>query len=402
MKNKVKLKKYIFISLIISTIFIIFNIIINICQYRVYTNNLNNKIGAIISTLQAKYPLLTKNEIVEILNSKDNNTSIFKEYGIDVDNTSIILENDEIYNKYIIFNTIYIIILVIIILIIFIIYIKVKDKDIKDITKYITAINHGNYNLAIDSISEDELSILKNELYKTTIKLKEAANNSNNDKLSIKKSLEDISHQLKTPLTSILIMLDNIIDNPNMDINTRQDFINDIKRQVLNINFLVQNLLKLTKFDANTIHFIRKDNKIYAILEEAVKNVSTLSDLKDVKIIINGNNTDSIYCDFKWEVEAISNILKNSIEHINDRKEILINYNSNNIYSLIEIKDYGKGILKEDIKYIFDRFYKGKNSNSDSMGIGLSLAKSIINQDNGSISVTSNNKETIFSIKYYK
>ena len=147
MKNKVKLKKYIFISLIISTIFIAFNIIINICQYRVYTNNLNNKIGAIISTLEAKYPLLTKNEIVEILNSKDNNTSIFKEYGIDVDNTSIILENDEIYNKYIIFNTIYIIILVIIILIIFIIYIKVKDKDIKDITKYITAINHGNYNL---------------------------------------------------------------------------------------------------------------------------------------------------------------------------------------------------------------------------------------------------------------
>ena len=402
MKNKVKLKTYIFISLIISIIFIVLNILINIYEYKIYRNNINNNLESIISLIETKYPLITKNEIMEILNSKNNTTNIFKEYGIDIDNTSIILENDKYYNTFIIFNTLYIFIIIIVLLIIFLIYIKNKDKDIKDITKYIEEINKGNYELKINSISEDELSILKNEIYKTTIKLKEAYINTNNDKLSIKKSLEDISHQLKTPLTSILIMLDNLIDDPNMDINTRQDFITDIKRQVVNINFLVQNLLKLSKFDSNTIHFIKENNKLSNILKEAIKNVSTLCDLKDIKIIINGDDESTIYSDFKWEVEALTNILKNSIEHTKDKKEILVDYNTNNVYSIIKIKDYGVGIAHDDLKHIFERFYKGKNSSPDSIGIGLSLAKAIINEDNGIISVESNSNGTTFIIKYYK
>ena len=402
MKNKVKLKRYIFISLILSIIFIVLNILINIYEYKIYRNNINNNLESIISLIETKYPLITKNEIMEILNSKNNTTNIFKEYGIDIDNTSIILENDKYYNIFIIFNTLYIYIIIIVLLIIFLIYIKNKDKDIKDITKYIEEINKGNYELKINSISEDELSILKNEIYKTTIKLKEAYINTNNDKLSIKKSLEDISHQLKTPLTSILIMLDNLIDDPNMDINTRQDFITDIKRQVVNINFLVQNLLKLSKFDSNTIHFIKENNKLSNILKEAIKNVSTLCDLKDIKIIINGDDESTIYSDFKWEVEALTNILKNSIEHTKDKKEILVDYNTNNVYSIIKIKDYGVGIAHDDLKHIFERFYKGKNSSPDSIGIGLSLAKAIINEDNGIISVESNSNGTTFIIKYYK
>ena len=402
MKNKVKLKRYIFISLIISIIFVVLNILINIYEYKIYRNNINNNLESIISLIETKYPLITKNEIMEILNSKNNTTNIFKEYGIDIDSTSIILENDKYYNTFIIFNTLYIFIIIIVLLIIFLIYIKNKDKDIKDITKYIEEINKGNYELKINSISEDELSILKNEIYKTTIKLKEAYINTNNDKLSIKKSLEDISHQLKTPLTSILIMLDNLIDDPNMDINIRQDFITDIKRQVVNINFLVQNLLKLSKFDSNTIHFIKENNKLSNILKEAIKNVSTLCDLKDIKIIINGDDEITIYSDFKWEVEALTNILKNSIEHTKDKKEILVDYNTNNVYSIIKIKDYGVGIAHDDLKHIFKRFYKGKNSSPDSIGIGLSLAKTIINEDNGIISVESNSNGTTFIIKYYK
>ena len=402
MKNKVKLKRYIFISLIISIIFIVLNILINIYEYKIYRNNINNNLESIISLIETKYPLITKNEIMEILNSKNNTTNIFKEYGIDIDNTSIILENDKYYNSFIVLNTLYIFIIIIVLLIIILIYIKNKDKDIKDITKYIEEINKGNYGLKINSISEDELSILKNEIYKTTIKLKEAYINTNNDKLSIKKSLEDISHQLKTPLTSILIMLDNLIDDPNMDINTRQDFITDIKRQVVNINFLVQNLLKLSKFDSNTIHFIKENNKLSNILKEAIKNVSTLCDLKDIKIIINGDDESTIYSDFKWEVEALTNILKNSIEHTKDKKEILVDYNTNNVYSIIKIKDYGVGIAHDDLKHIFERFYKGKNSSPDSIGIGLSLAKAIINEDNGIISVESNSNGTTFIIKYYK
>ena len=117
----------------------------------------------------------------------------------------------------------------------------------------------------------------------------DGAENSSKDKLNLKKSLEDISHQLKTPLTSILVMLDNIIEDSNMEEKIRNDFIVDIKRNVLNINFLVQSLLKLSKFDANTVHFVKQENDLKTIVEESIKNVSTLCDLRNINIKLNIN-----------------------------------------------------------------------------------------------------------------
>ena len=134
-----------------------------------------------------------------------------------------------------------------------------KDQEINKITKCLEEINKRNYKIDIEEMSEDELSILKNELYKVTIKLKEDAENSKQAKKDLKDTLADISHQLKTPITSILIILDNIIDNPDMDKNTREDFIRDIKRELLNMNFLALNLLKLSKLDSNTVHFLKKE-----------------------------------------------------------------------------------------------------------------------------------------------
>ena len=208
--------------------------------------------------------------------------------------------------------------------------------------------------------------------------LKEDAENSKKDKLNLKKSLEDISHQLKTPLTSIVILLDNIIDDPNMDSNTRNEFIIDIRRNIININFLIQTILKLSKLDANTVIFKKEKNSAIKIINESIKNVSPLSDLRNINIKFNSKKDMIIVCDFKWQVEAISNILKNCIEHSNDKGEVYINIDNNTVYSLIEISDNGEGISKKDISHIFERFYKSKNSTADSIGIGLSLAKTII------------------------
>ena len=403
MKNKIELKKYIISTLIVFICLFILFLFLNIYEYKTYTKNFNNKISAIINVIKKDYPKITDKEIIEIINNDTLKTNDFlNKYGIDVNNKSILIKNDRDYHKFLAINLSFLTITVVILLIIYIRYNYKKEKDIKDIIKCIEQINKKNYEIQIDSISEDELSILKNEIYKTTIMLKEAAENSSKDKLNLKKSLEDISHQLKTPLTSILVMLDNIIEDSNMEEKIRNDFIVDIKRNVLNINFLVQSLLKLSKFDANTVHFVKQENDLKTIVEESIKNVSTLCDLRNINIKLNIKENSKIICDDKWQIEALTNIIKNAIEHSKNNSNIIINIENNNVYSMIEVIDFGEGIAKKDIKHIFERFYRCKNTKTDSIGIGLALAKTIIEEDKGTISVESNKLETKFIIKYYK
>ena len=403
MKNKIELKKYIISTLIVFICLFILFLFLNIYEYKTYTKNFNNKISAIINVIKKDYPKITDKEIIKIINNDKTETNdFFNKYGIDVNNKSILIKNDRDYRKFLTINLSFLTITVVILLIIYIRYNYKKEKDIKDIIKCIEQINKKNYEMQIDSISEDELSILKNEIYKTTIMLKEAAENSSKDKLNLKKSLEDISHQLKTPLTSILVMLDNIIEDSNMGEKIRNDFIVDIKRNVLNINFLVQSLLKLSKFDANTVHFVKQENDLKTIVEESIKNVSTLCDLRNINIKLNIKENSKIICDDKWQIEALTNIIKNAIEHSKNNSNIIINIKNNNVYSMIEVIDFGEGIAKKDIKHIFERFYKCKNTKTDSIGIGLALAKTIIEEDKGTISVESNKLETKFIIKYYK
>lgn len=403
MKNKIELKKYIISTLIVFICLFILFLFLNIYEYKTYTKNFNNKISAIINVIKKDYPKITDKEIIKIINNDTLKTNdFFNKYGIDVNNKSILIKNDRDYRKFLAINLSFLTITVAILLIIYIRYNYKKEKDIKDIIKCIEQINKKNYEIQIDSISEDELSILKNEIYKTTIMLKEAAENSSKDKLNLKKSLEDISHQLKTPLTSILVMLDNIIEDSNMEEKIRNDFIVDIKRNVLNINFLVQSLLKLSKFDANTVHFVKQENDLKTIIEESIKNVSTLCDLRNINIKLNIKENSKIICDDKWQIEALTNIIKNAIEHSKNNSNIIINIKNNNVYSMIEVIDFGEGIAKKDIKHIFERFYRCKNTKTDSIGIGLALAKTIIEEDKGTISVESNKLETKFIIKYYK
>ena len=403
MKNKIELKKYIISTLIVFICLFILFLFLNIYEYKTYTKNFNNKISAIINVIKKDYPKITDKEIIKIINNDTLKTNaFFNKYGIDVNNKSILIKNDRDYHKFLAINLSFLTITVVILLIIYIRYNYKKEKDIKDIIKCIEQINKKNYEIQIDSISEDELSILKNEIYKTTIMLKEAAENSSKDKLNLKKSLEDISHQLKTPLTSILVMLDNIIEDSNMEEKIRNDFIVDIKRNVLNINFLVQSLLKLSKFDANAIHFVKRENDLKTIIEESIKNVSTLCDLRNINIKLNIKENSKIICDDKWQIEALTNIIKNAIEHSKNNSNIIINIENNNVYSTIEVIDFGEGIAKKDIKHIFERFYRCKNTKTDSIGIGLALAKTIIEEDKGTISVESNKLETKFIVKYYK
>lgn len=405
MKNKVELKKLIKFSLCIIFIFNITFSIFYYYQYKTYTNIFNKKISSIISNISNHYTNIDKNDLIEILNSNtlESNNNILRNYGIDLNTDSAILLNNDYFYKFLILNVIILLLFSITLLTSFLIYNVSKDKKLKQITKYIEQINNKNYKLNIDENSEDELSILKNEIYKTTIMLKEISEKSLQDKINLKDSLSDISHQLKTPLTSITIMLDNILDNENMDKKTRNEFIKDIKNEIININFLVNSLLKLSKLDSNSVNFIFENEYINTIISKSIKNVSVLCDLKNIDIVVDGDTNVKINCDVKWQIEAITNIIKNCVEHSNSSSKIYINFDENELYTKLQIKDNGVGIDKKDLPHIFERFYKGKNSSNESVGIGLALSKSIIEKSNADIRVNSKiNEGTNFTIKYYK
>lgn len=399
---KSKFRKYLLTSVLIIIFFLIIFIFINKKIISLYNYHSNLYLNNIISLIIDKYPNIQKEEIIKILNDSNlDKENILYEYGINLENDSLVLKNELIIKYFLVINIILFLVLIIIIMIIYFKYLNKKDLEIKNIESYLKSINNGIYKLEIDTNEVDELSSLKNEIYKITVYLKEQARISKHDKLLLKTSLEDLSHQLKTPLTSISIMLDNLDGEINHEL--KQEFLKDIKREVLKINFLVDNLLKLSKFDANTITFNNKLFFINDLVFESIKNVSMLAELKNINLISKGNLSNQMIGDFKWQIEAITNILKNCIEYSYNDSKIEIEHDENKLYSSIIIKDYGKGMDKDDLKHLFERFYKGKNSSSNSVGIGMSLAKTIIEHNNGYISVSSKvNKGTTFTIKYMK
>ena len=402
---KILKNKKIIIPIIILTIIIIAtNILFTVNELKNNQRITSNVIAGIIGNIEKNYPNVSEKEIISILNSEneeieDGKNTLIK-YGINIENQNAIGQITN--NKLLIINILSIIILVFAILVILYIYSRSESKKIKEIEKYIEAINNKNYTLKISENSEDEFSNLSNELYKTTVMLKEQASNSQKSQKTLQTNIEDISHQLKTPLTSISIMLDNIIDNPDMEIETRQKFLHEINRQIEWFNWLVIALLKLSKIDSGTAVFTKKEINVEKILNHVIQNLAIPLDIKQQKIIVNGNSSKFIG-DYNWQLEALTNIVKNCIEHTPNHKNIYIKFEENNFYTKITIRDEGVGIAKEDIKHIFERFYKGKNSSENSIGIGLALSKSIIERDNGYIICSSKEGDgTTFEIKYMK
>lgn len=396
--NKIKI-----LSVIIFTIFYITILLFsNFTMLKKYNENNNILLNNIINNVLEKYREVKEEDILNNLNS-NSSINFSKKYGIDLSNDTMVVKNRKIIKELVYFDIFLTILFISLMLFFLNQFKKSENKDLEIIIDYLEKINKHNYELKIEENEEGNLSILKNEIYKTAVYLNEQASKSQEEKEKLKVFLSDISHQLKTPLTSINLMIDNILDNNNLSLEEKRKILFQIKHKIKHINSLILILLKLAKFDSNTIDFKRQNNDLLTIINEASMNVSALADLKNIEININSNNNINIYCDYKWEVEALTNIIKNCIEYSLENSKIDIFINDNNLYTKLTIKDYGKGMDKEEIKNIFKRFYKGNNSFNDSIGIGLSLAKNIIEKDNGLISVKSKkNNGTEFIIKYFK
>ena len=394
------MKKH-FIILWIVVVIIFF--IISFVEYKSYVRITNNFTNNIISTLVNNYPDVTEEEIIEIINSSDNEASdILASFGIDINSMGVLKSiNDNFYRNLIINSIVLLVISIVIFLLIFF-YDKKEKRELDKIIDYLKELNRGNYDLKIDLNSEGILSILKNEIYTTTVMLREMASREYLDKITLKENLANISHQLKTPLTSISILVDNLCDE-EVDKKTELEFLNDIKRQVDNINYLVIVLLKLSRFDANVITFKKDNINVKKLILECMKNLDVIREVKNINIHVSGANDVEFIGDYKWESEAISNIIKNAIEHTLNDKNIYISFKDKSIYTEIIIEDEGLGMSEKEKNRIFERFYKGSSTNSNNFGIGLSLAKEIITKDNGKIIVKSEvNKGTKFIIRYYK
>lgn len=399
MKNA---QKFVCAGLAITIVFCVISAVFTFIGLENIRKTSNDTINQLVNILLEKYPDVSEKEVAEILNNKTeytDNSEFLNKYGIHPEKDWVSYNNQGSY-KYVILSVSVCIAFGLAFAVLFLGYLKIQKKQTMDIAKRIERINLGDYSLQIDRNSEDELSLLDNQIYRTAVKFREQAENSNKDKENLQKSLSDISHQLKTPLTSIIVMVDNILDDDDMPLEIRRKFLNDIKHNTNTISFLVQSLLKLSKLDAEAVKFRYEQVEVKSIVDECIKNTAVMAEILGVRLETDCNDI-ILNCDRKWLCEAVTNIIKNCIEH-SQNGNIKITANQNKLYTKISIKDNGNGITKEDLPHIFERFYKGKNSSDDSVGIGLSLAKTIIEKQGGYISVSSElNKGSEFVIKFF-
>lgn len=393
--NSFKRKKFYKIGLLVFILILSFSF--SILLYNVFENILFEKLSIVMGVVSEESKNL---EIKSMKHLKSNHSSyksigkkVLKDYGYSRDSFIFLKDKNKVIHISSYFSFIITFILYI--------YIKIsnenKKRNIETLKGYLESINKGDHSLYLD-IDED-YEILSDELYKTVVKLKEMEEKSVQDKVNLKENIADISHQLKTPITSINIMCELIEGSDSKKDN--REYINRLNRQIRRLEELTSSLLTMSKLDSDTIEFKKERVDIKEIIELAIEPIMFLIDRKNIKINITGEET-TVEGDINWISEGFLNIIKNCVEHLGNNGVIDILFQSNPIFTEVCIEDNGNGFLKEDMPYIFKRFYKGRTSNNHSAGIGLSMAKTIIEKHNGEISVE--NKEeggARFRIKFY-
>lgn len=278
---------------------------------------------------------------------------------------------------------------------------KIREKRLEELTLYLMRLQDEPGLPYWKSFSEGQLGILESEIYKLASLYYESSAHMGKENEYLSKMLSDISHQIKTPLTSITIMTD-LLKEPELSEEKRLEFAGRIDQQVNRITWLIKNLLTLSQLEADVLKLKKEDVNIAHLIEKAVEPLRVMADIRDVEIDTEMDSDIHVICDEHWTVEAVSNIVKNCLEHTPPGGKITMAAKQNNLSTSLYVRDNGEGIDKEEIGHIFERFYKGKNASNNSVGIGLALAKQIMMQQNGMIEVKSEPQMgTEFQIKWY-
>ncbi len=264
----------------------------------------------------------------------------------------------------------------------------------------INQILHGDSSMDFDHYSEGELSILHSEIYKMTVRLREQQQKLLSDKKYLADSVADISHQLRTPLTSINLLVERLSASGLTD-KCRHQLTNELYELLDRIDWLITTLLKISKLDAGTVSFNKETVSLETLIKKSCSPLLIPIELHGQELILRAEG--NFYGDLAWTSEAVGNIVKNCMEHTPEGGRIEIDAAENALYSEIIIKDNGTGISPEDLPHIFERFYKGKDSDGKSFGIGLALSRMIIAGQGGT--VKAENRKPVgamFTIRFYK
>lgn len=254
--------------------------------------------------------------------------------------------------------------------------------------------------LPIREYSEGELSILANQIQKMTLRLTESAEAIKADKVYLADSLADISHQLRTPLTAMNLTT-TMLRTPELSTEKRMELTGELRSLLTRTEWLVETLLKLSKLDAGTVKLAQDPVRVKNLIARAAKPIAIPMDLRNQTLIINCAE-ETFTGDLVWTAEAIGNILKNCMEHTPEGGTITITAQDTALYTQIEVQDTGAGFDAKDIPHLFERFYKGSNASETSYGIGLSLARTVITAQNGTVQAANGSTGAKFVIKFYK
>ena len=275
-----------------------------------------------------------------------------------------------------------------------------RYRRIAELSAHIDRILHGEDHVSLNDYAEGELGILQSEVHKMTIRLREQKQSLVDDKIYLADSLADISHQIRTPLTSINLLV-SFLSDPDITDERRGELSRELYSLLSRIDWLITTLLKMSKLDAGTVQFNSETVPMAELIRKSTESVAIPMELRgqELNVAADGNFTG----DMAWTSEAITNIVKNCMEHTPEGGRVSVTATDNPLFAEIIISDNGRGIAGEDLPHIFERFYKGKNSADNSFGIGLALARTIITTQNGTIKA-----ENIlphgakFTIRFYK
>ena len=278
-----------------------------------------------------------------------------------------------------------------------------RERKLKELTLYLLKLQDGAELPPFESFEEGQLGVLQSEIYKMVNLLDEETKKSKRQNHYLADMLSDISHQIKTPLAGITLMTD-LLKDPDLPKEKREEFVEKINRQTEKITWLVRNLLTLAQLEADMLKLKKENVSARELVETAIGPLNILAELRGVELQTSIPEGTALTCDKAWTAEALSNVIKNCIEHVSPEagKHVWISVTENNFAVTFTIQDDGPGIPAEELPHIFERFYKGKNSSKNSVGIGLSMARQLFLQQNGTIEAASEpGKGTTFRIRFY-